>query len=232
MVVLRTTRGSESHGSTPQTKTAYIAVTVPTVGDSHATITRQSPEAPGVLSTRLDTARGFAVSEGDSGMVKELPLSAGKVATVDDHWYPILSLHKWTFQKSKTCVQGEGYAIRYSDGGRTSRRRIFMHHVIHPPRPGFLVDHVNGDTLDNQEHNLRDATSTQNQANRGLNRDNTSGYKGVTLDRKRQLWRAQIRCEGKQYDLGRYQTREAAARAYNEAAARLFGAFAFLNEVA
>lgn len=62
LTVLRTTRGREFHDSPPQPTTAYTAATVTRMGDGHGIIERQSPEAPGVLSTRLDTARGFAVS--------------------------------------------------------------------------------------------------------------------------------------------------------------------------
>lgn len=164
-------------------------------------------------------------------MAKLIPLTRGKLAIVDDDAFADLSLHKWTFQASDTCVRGEGYAFRYSEGGALRRRRIFMHDVILPPPTGKKVDHISGNTLDNRRDNLRHATRSQNAVNRPLASNNTSGYRGVSFHKGKGRWRASIKQDGRAIYLGSFSDKEDAARAYNEAALRLFGEFAILNEV-
>jgi hypothetical protein len=94
---------------------------------------------------------------------------------------------------------------------------------------GIEVDHENRNGLDCRRTNLRLATHRQNIMNTGLRPANTSGYKGVSWDKENQKWRASIRAYGRSYNLGRFSTKEEAARAYNEAASRLHGSFARLN---
>jgi hypothetical protein len=88
------------------------------------------------------------------------------------------------------------------------------------------VDHKNRDPLDNRWANLRLATRSQNNANTGLKRHNTSGLKGVSFDRQRGLWKAQICVDKKRMTLGRFPTAEQAADAYAQAARAHFGEFA------
>ena len=88
--------------------------------------------------------------------------------------------------------------------------------------PELHLDHINGDRSDNRLCNLREATYSQNAQNRKLANNNTSGYKGVSF--KSNKWVAGI-------NLGAFNTKEEAALAYNEAATKLFGEYAKLNEV-
>lgn len=88
------------------------------------------------------------------------------------------------------------------------------------------VDHKDCDPLNNRWVNLRLATRSQNNANVRAKRHNTSGHKGVSWDRDRKLWRAQICVEKKRMMLGRFERVEDAARAYIESAERHFGEFA------
>lgn len=90
---------------------------------------------------------------------------------------------------------------------------------------GF-IDHKNRDRSDNRLANLREASRSQNAWNRGLDRRNTSGHKGVTFVRATGKWRAIIGFKGKFIFLGGYKTKEAAAKAYADAATRLHGEFA------
>ena len=88
------------------------------------------------------------------------------------------------------------------------------------------IDHKNGEPADNRWSNLRQATRSQNNANVGLKRHNTTGFKGVCWNKRRSLWRAQICVNKKRYTLGHYPTPQQAAEAYNEAAQMHFGEFA------
>lgn len=105
-----------------------------------------------------------------------------------------------------------------------------MHRLILNAPDHVRVDHRNGDGLDNRRDNLRYATTSQNCGNQRVGRNNTSGYKGVT-PRPSGKWRARIMYQRQCQHLGEYETKEDAARAYNEAALRLFGPFARLNPI-
>lgn len=92
-----------------------------------------------------------------------------------------------------------------------------------------LVDHRNGDGLDNQRHNLRPATNQENFCNSKLRKDSTSGYKGVAWKKVRRKWSAKITKNYVQIFLGEFKNPIDAAVAYDQAATRHFGAFAKLN---
>ena len=93
------------------------------------------------------------------------------------------------------------------------------------------VDHVNGETLENTRANLRICTAAQNIRNQRLSENSTSGYKGVVWADHAKKWRTNIGYYGKMIYLGYFQTKEDAARANNEAAVRLFGKLARLNQL-
>jgi hypothetical protein len=91
-----------------------------------------------------------------------------------------------------------------------------------------MIDHINGNTLDNQRHNLRACSNKENMRNRGMASHNSSGFKGVSwLEGK---WSAYIGENGKKIHLGLFKTREDAARRYNKEALKRFGEFAKLNK--
>ena len=96
--------------------------------------------------------------------------------------------------------------------------------ILDLPR-GVIVDHKDGDGLNNTKANLRVATPQQNAHNRRLGRNNTSGFKGVVWEKDRQKWKARIKLNGKYTTLGRFTTKESAAKAYAEASKRLHGEF-------
>lgn len=114
---------------------------------------------------------------------------------------------------------------------RINGKRAYFHRLAIGAPPGREVDHVNGDTLDNRRSNLRLCTSTENKRNQTASRSTPSGYKGVSLSHKSKPWRANITVCGRQYLLGNFETKEEAARAYNDAARIVFGPFARLNDV-
>lgn len=92
-------------------------------------------------------------------------------------------------------------------------------------------DHINRNRLDNRRCNLRPVTLSQNNCNRGIPSNNTSGYKGVWFDKCRGKWRGDIRVSGKKISLGYHDDPKEAVKAYNEAALKYHGEFAVLNEI-
>ena len=164
--------------------------------------------------------------------MKVIPLTKGKEALVDDCDHEYLTQWKWQFQPEQH--RRTGYAVRI---GRTGERRSqFRMHRLIVTRSGAAVDgkqidHIDGDGLNNCRSNLRVSTTSQNHANRRPNRNNTSGFKGVTWNRRWKKWLAQIEVAGHNYYLGGFDDPCDAARAYNEAALKHFGEFACLNPV-
>lgn len=109
----------------------------------------------------------------------------------------------------------------------TRAKGFYLHKLIMGSRPGYDVDHINGDQLDNRRCNLRFCTRSQNMQNRKpLER---SKYKGIHKIRGR--YRAVIGSRKNKKHLGYYDTPEGAAKAYNVAAMEMFGKFARLNNV-
>mgnify|MGYP001183642752 CR=1 FL=1 len=96
--------------------------------------------------------------------------------------------------------------------------------------PGVVTDHINGDGLDNRLKNLRPATNSQNCQNSRMQSNNTSGFKGVTFNKRgRGAWQVQIRIDGARKYIGRFATAEEAGAAYERAAMELHGDFARLR---
>lgn len=156
-------------------------------------------------------------------MAKEILLTQGKVAIVDDADFEWLNQWKWMYHYT-------GYAVRSTYDRLTKKKgNIRMHRTILSAPPDKDVDHIDGDGLNNQRHNLRLATPSQNLANHKRKKHNTSGYTGVSWDKKRQKWRAYIGIDGKWKYLGRFDSKLAAAKAYDQAAVAYFGPFAKLN---
>ena len=158
--------------------------------------------------------------------MKEIPLTRGKVALVDDEDFEQL----FQFQWYADLIRGRWYVMRIA-GLRGRKRRIYMHRDILGIPLGVEVDHKDGNGLNNQRYNLRPATHAQNLQNRGKPSSNTSGYKGVSWFKRDGKWRACIGVDGRVIHLGYYDTAEEAARAYNEAAPKYHGKFAKLNEI-
>jgi hypothetical protein len=92
--------------------------------------------------------------------------------------------------------------------------------------PREEIDHINGEKSDNRLTNLRLATHSENRANAGPQKNNSSGYKGVGFNKKTGKWRATIRKDRRPISLGYFATAEEAHSAYKGAAVRLFGPYA------
>lgn len=161
--------------------------------------------------------------------MKQIPLTKGKFAIVDDDDYDrLMGIGKWR-------VDAYGYAVktkRYrKENGKWSNTNIIMHRLIANAKSGQFVDHINLNKLDNRKSNLRLCSRTENNRNIGLPKNNTSGYKGVTFFRLRGKFMAQITVNRKNIYLGYFEDPKDAAKAYNEAALKYYGEFANLNQI-
>jgi hypothetical protein len=157
-------------------------------------------------------------------VTREIPLSQGKVALVDDEDYErVMAAGRWFV----CCPSGHGeYARRNrrKPNGRWTTQ--YLHRLILPT--ATQVDHINGNGLDNRSANLRDATISQNGANRPAPRTNRTGHKGVDLFRNGR-YRATICVAGSRSHLGYFDTPEEAAHAYDAAAIAAWGVYARPN---
>jgi hypothetical protein len=151
--------------------------------------------------------------------MKEIPLTMGKVAIVDDEDYEWLMQWKWY------CTT-RGYATRGWDGGAV---HILMHREIAKTPDGMETDHINHNRLDNRKSNLRNCTPTQNKMNKGFDSRNTSGYKGVSWNKSAKKWFAYIRFNKQRVNIGVFEDIVEAAHAYDAAARKYHGEFAYLN---
>jgi hypothetical protein len=152
-----------------------------------------------------------------------IPLSHGKSAIVDESDFYILSQNRWKFNN-------RGYAVRLKrEDGKC--KTISMHRVILNALPGQIVDHINGDPLDNRKSNLRIVNNSQNSWNLRTPSSSSTGYKGVTSEKKTGKYVAHITFKNKTIKLGTFESKHDAARMYNFWANDLFGEFARLNVI-
>jgi type V secretory pathway adhesin AidA len=157
----------------------------------------------------------------------EISMPHGKVTVVDEADFERLSQWNWH-------VDGKGYALRTGrkSDGPLCRKGIFMHRqIMGVTDPSVEVDHHDHNTLNNQRSNLRLCSSLGNHANASLQVNTTSGYKGVSFDKRKKRWQSRLKVKGEQIFLGYFSTKEQAAVTYNRAAIKHFGAFACLNEI-
>ena len=154
--------------------------------------------------------------------MRKIKLTQGKYALVDDDDYEWLNQWKWGTYLS----HGRWIVSRVAP----VNKKIFMGRLILDAPKGMLVDHANQNTLDNRRRNLRLATPSQNSRNKKLDRDSTSGYKGVSFNKEKQLYTVGISVErGKRISPGQFKSKVVAARIYDEAAIKYYGEFAKTN---
>jgi hypothetical protein len=159
----------------------------------------------------------------ESIVVKEIQLTHGKVALVDDSDYEWLNQWKWFAQQD-----GNVWYARRNQVFNGKHIAIQMHALILSTPHGYHSDHKNGDGLDNQRNNLRYCTAAENTHNQRLQRRNKhSRFKGVT--RQKTKWQAQIVVGMKKIYLGVFPDEEDAALAYDNAARKYYREFARTN---
>ncbi len=154
-------------------------------------------------------------------MTRTIQVINAGYAIVDDADYEATTTRTWRAAKRRGLI----YVASYSPGS------VFLHRFILGSIPkGMVVDHIDGDGLNNRRTNLRICRQSENSKNRTGVATNPSGFKGVSWKASGcNKWRARIMVERKEIILGVFLNKDDAARAYDEAAMAYFGEFARLN---
>lgn len=147
--------------------------------------------------------------------------------TIDDEDSWILEQYNFTATK-----RGAKWYVRLQKSGPGCARqpKLYLHRLICCTSNGQDVDHIDGNGLNNTRANLRPASRSQNNLNRGKLPSNTSGFKRVFFNRDRGKWFAKIKVDCKEHKRGYFTSPEAAAEAYDQLAKQWSPQFALTNE--
>ena len=157
--------------------------------------------------------------------MKEIKLSQGKIAMVDDEDFENLNNYKWFAYKDFETF----YARRsYTENG--IKHTIDMHRqILKLSDSKIQVDHADCNGLNNQRFNIRECTNSQNRMNVRSAQNTSSKYKGVCWHVRAKKWNVGIGVNKKRIHLGYFDNEEMAAIAYDNAALKYFGEFSRLN---
>ena len=158
---------------------------------------------------------------------RRIKLTLGQYAIVDPEDYERINKYKWNAYRGYSSYYSKRKIYNRKNG---SERTVYMHRWIMNAPKGMVVDHINHNGLDNRKENLRFATNAENSryARKTKNKF-CSDYKGIHYIKKVKRWRARITFEGKTRYVGQYRDEISAAKAYDRAAKKYFGEFAYLN---
>lgn len=159
---------------------------------------------------------------GETGL-RKIRLTRGKHAIVDRKDFDWLS--KWNWQAAKD------WKVYYARRRGPKDTTVIMHREITKCPKGMVVDHINGNGLDNRRKNLRICSTKENARNRRNITKNQTGYKGVVYFGTPPKYIAKIGVMGKYHCSRTYKTAEEAAAAYNRFARKFFGKYANLNVI-
>ena len=146
-------------------------------------------------------------------VMKEIVLTKGKVALVDNDDFEMVSKKKWRFIERK---DGTGYASR-TEGKVGERFEWYMHwEIIGKPSNGLVVDHINRNKLDNRKENLRVITHRENL------RNTDRAFSGAYRTKGKKYF-SMIGSKGKYIYLGTFDSKEDATKKYREAEKNIYG---------
>jgi hypothetical protein len=159
-------------------------------------------------------------------MTVEIQLTQGQKAIVDAEDFPKVANIKWN--AAKNGKRGQFYAMNQVSAGKGVTIATPMHRLIMDAPKGMVVDHINGDTLDNRRSNLRICTIAQNGQNRSKQSNNTSGVKGVYCNTTRGTWQVAFDSNGKRHYGGTFHSLDSARNKAISMITELHGDFATL----
>ena len=158
-------------------------------------------------------------------MTKRIPLTHGQLALVDDKWFDYLNQWNWQARWNKPT---KSYYASRTNGTKPNRGTITMHRVIMRTPNDLEVDHVNHDTLDNREYNLRNVTHAQNALNRNMRSDNKIGHKCISQHSTG--FQVQVKSQGTMRFRKWFPTLDLAIKARDEAVKKYHGDFSYLPD--
>lgn len=156
--------------------------------------------------------------------MRKLPLTHGKFALVDGDLFDFLNQYKWHYHHT-------GYAMTTIAVSGGKFKKIMLHRMIIPIIDSQHIDHKDRNKLNCLRENLRISNPTLNNANKSLQRNNKTGYRGVYFRKDRNKFVAGIRINKKYITLGLFDNAVDAAKAYNKRAIATWGEFAWLNPI-
>lgn len=161
----------------------------------------------------------------------EVILTQGQIALIDDDMCDLVLQYNWYALWDESISSYYARANAKDQNGKPIK--ISMHRLILGLEHGDsrIGDHINHNTLDNRLENLRVADKYDSARNQRKHQNNTSGYIGVSWNKRREKWVAQISINGKRTHLITCDSAYEAAQAYNEAALQYYGEFAVLNDI-
>lgn len=161
--------------------------------------------------------------------MKQIPLTQNQVTFVDEKDFEFINKFKWRASKAQSSL-GKFYVTK-----KTPRinvkvgKTIYMHRVLMNAKKGQIIDHKDGNGLNNQRSNLRFATAANNARNMAISKRNKTGFKGISWKKDMKKWQVRISFNYKDICIGSFSDKIEAARAYNIAAIKYHGEFARLN---
>jgi len=160
--------------------------------------------------------------------MKEIQLTQGKVAIVDDEDFEYLNQFKWFAN-----LQGKKFYARTNIPNKKGKRGSMLMHrlILNMLNSKLQVDHLNHYTLDNRKCNIRICTQSDNLKNRMINKNNSTGYKGVVYNKSNKKFIAKIGVNKNIIYIGVFIDPIDAALAYNAAALKYHGEFANINKI-
>lgn len=161
--------------------------------------------------------------------MKEIKLSRGYVALVDDEDFERVNQFKWYATSKDTKKSKTVYALRNISKDEENKNTLMHRFIVRATDPKRKVDHDDFDGLNNQKGNLRAANNSQSGAHRKKMGSNTSGFKGVSWHKAKGKWYARIMVGEKSLSLGYFTDPMEAACAYDMAAVKYFDKFADCN---
>lgn len=157
-------------------------------------------------------------------MTKKIQLTKGKIAIVDDEDYERINVWSW-HTKDQCSTHYARRSFLESGKGKTTT----MHRDILRAKKGDIIDHIDGDGLNNRKSNLRFVTKNQNSMNCLPYKNTYSIYKGAHWHKTQNKWHSKIKKDGKNIYIGSFNDEIEAAKAYDLKAKELFGEYAKLN---